>query len=180
MLFNICIFYNIIKQYKDILHYNVYIYSKMYYEDLLETAANVSENASVVWLSDYKNSGTTAAVSKKCDPNYEKFSVPLNKWKNGKFYKTNTIQLYGSGQIGYRIRNAVTGQKYPYLVGSAEEDLFFKVCDSNGRYGRKHPLILFYDSPEQYENQQDVIISQVVKDRWQEKNLIARQRLISN
>jgi hypothetical protein len=144
----------------------------------------IEELLDVVYVSpaDALFNNKNIVEDRKVDSNYEKINVPLNQWKNGKFYETKPIEVYGSGQTGYRIRNAVTGQIYPYLVGSAEEDLFFKVCDSTGRYKRKHPLILFYDSPEhyenhQYENRQDVI-SQNVKNIWQEKNFVARQRLM--
>lgn len=146
----------------------------MYYDEMLETAVD----ADFASTDNRKNASVAAAVARKIDHNYEKFSIPFNKtWKDGRFYKTITIELYGSGQSGSRIKNAVTGQRYPYIVGSVDEDLLFKVSDATGRYGRKHPLTLFYDSPEQYENQIVTTISQDVKTMWQEKNLAARKRM---
>ena len=148
----------------------------MYYEDLLETAAD-AENVFVEDSFDNKKN-TSAAVARNIDANYEKFKVPFNKtWKDGRYYENIIVEVYGSGQTGSRIRNAVTGQTYSYLVGSGAEDLFFKVTDSTGRKGRKYPLILFYDSPEQYENHQFTSVSQEIKKTWQEKHLVARRRM---
>ena len=147
----------------------------MYYDEMLETAVD-NDMLSTDTPVNKKNS--LAAVARNVDPNYEKFSIPFNKtWKDGRFYKKITIELYGSGQSGCRIRNAVTGERYPYLVGSSDEDLFFKVCDSTARYGRKYPLILFYDSPEQYENQQFISVSADIKSKWQDKYMLAQKRM---
>lgn len=138
----------------------------MYYEDLLETVVN-----------EPIEKKTMSVLARKIDENYEKHRVPVNKtWKDGRFYKDVVIELYGSGQTGSRIRNAVTGHKYPYVVGSSDEYLFFKVSDSTGRHGRNYPLILFYDSPEQYENHYFTNVEPHIKAIWQEKNLAARQR----
>ena len=115
----------------------------------------------------------------KSDANYEHYKIPFNKgWKDNKFYKVITIDNYGSGQQGSRIRNAVTGQRYPYLVGSSDESLLFKVADATGRNRRKDRLALYYDSPEQFENHHFKMVSQSVKDKWYEKNMSARRRYL--
>jgi hypothetical protein len=116
---------------------------------------------------------------KNADKHYAKYNVPFNKvWKDGKYYKTMAIENFGSGQQGSRIRNAVTGASYPHLVGKTDEDLYFKVIDSTGRYGKNAPLILFYDTPEQYENHRFTIVDTKTKERWYEKTLAARSRLL--
>ena len=144
----------------------------MTYEDQFNPAVD-SDNTSVEMK---LNKMKAAELSKQLDTKYEKYTIPFNKtWKDGKFYKKVTIENYGSGQTGSRIRNAVTGQRYNYLVGDAEEDLFFKVVDATGRLGRKESLMLYYDSPEQYENHQFVILSQVIKEKWYEKFLEAKR-----
>jgi hypothetical protein len=145
----------------------------MYYDELMETADN--EISSV----EHKlNKIKAAEEARNVDKYYEKYSVLFNNIKkDGKFYKTVTIENFGSGQIGTRIRNAVTGMRYTNLVGSIDEDLFFKVIDSTGRKGRKEPLILFYDTPEQYENHHYTTLQQNVKERWYEKCLDARARV---
>ena len=114
---------------------------------------------------------------KNFDKNYEKYKIPFNVvWKNGKVHKKLTIEKYGSGQQGVRIRNAVTGMSCPHLVGSSAEDLYFKVVDSTAHHGRNYPLMLFYDTPEQYENHQFVTVDTNVKKVWYEKCLAARKR----
>jgi hypothetical protein len=116
------------------------------------------------------NSKTVVDELKRLDKQYQKYVKPLNRtWRDGKFYKRVTIECYGSGQIGSRVRNAVTGQYYPYVVGNREEDVLFKVIDAVGRDGRKDPIMLYYDSPEQYENHQFVTVGQVVKETWHKR-----------
>jgi len=135
---------------------------------------NAAENDNT---SDDLNFKKKATVDKKNIKYYESYTKVINdKLTDGKFYKTVKIELYGSGQMGSQIKNAVTGIYTPYIVGSADEDLFFTICDATGRYGRQDPLFLFYDSPEQYENHQFTVIDQPTKERWHAKNLAARMR----
>ena len=131
----------------------------------------------VVLTSNNKNKISLGEV-KKSDTKYDKYNKVIRmKWQDGKYYDKVTIELFGSGDTGTKIRNAVTGAKTPYLVGSKNEDLFFKVMDASGNKGRKDSLLLFYDSPEQYENHQFIILDQVIKESWLNKNLEARKRL---
>lgn len=81
-----------------------------------------------------------------------------------------------------RIRNAVTGNRYrddhpkiKYVVGTKQEDLFFKVVIANGETGN-NPVFLFYDNPEQFEKHQRIILSQPIKEKWSKKNLECRLR----
>ena len=145
----------------------------MYYDELLETADN--EISSV----EHKlNKIKAAEEARNVDKYYEKYSILFNDtWKDGKFHKKLTIENFGSGQSGTMIRNAVTGMRYTNLVGSSDEDLFFKVIDSSGRNGRKYPMILFYDTPEQYENHHFTTLHQNIKEKWYEKCLEARARV---
>ena len=145
----------------------------MYYEDLLETAVN--DEISVVF--DTKKTAAADAI-KKLDKNYYKFTVRFNNtWTDGKYYNRITIENYGSGSHGKRIRNAVTGVYYNFIVGSADEDIFFKVTDSTGRNGRKEPLMLYYDSPEQYENHHFTSVSPEIKQKLYKRSLEAQKRL---
>lgn len=145
----------------------------MYYEDLLDTAVN--DESSIEFKRKQKEA---ADAIKKLDKHYEKYSLPFNKtWTDGKFYKRITIENYGSGDVGTLIRNAVTGVKYPYRVGSADEDLFFRVIEASGRNGRKEPLMLYYDTPEQYENHQFTTVDQPLKEKWLYRSIEAQKRL---
>lgn len=137
----------------------------MYYDELVE-------NAEDLFITPQDN-------GLRGNKNYEKVTILFNnKWKDGKFYKKLTIEKFGSSLNGSRIRNAVTGGKYPHMVGSINEDLYFKVCDTSGV--RNDPLILYYDNPEQYENHFFTNIDQRIKEDWYEKNLHARTKLLSN
>jgi len=137
----------------------------MYYDELLETVDN-----------DVSYVGNKTSPGKIYDKNYDKIKFPFNKtWTDGRFYKMFTIEKYGSGQSGTRIRNAVSGKIYPHLVGSKYEDLYFKVSDVCGRVGRREPLTLYYDTPEQYESHNLTTVRQSVKDMWYNKCLEARR-----
>lgn len=144
----------------------------MYYEDLLETAVN-DESSGDFRLRQKK---TTDAL-KKADKHYQTYSIKFNNTWKGKFYENVIIENYGSGSQGTFIRNAVTGVRYDIIVGSSDEDLLFKVIDSVDRDKRRVPLMLYYDSPEQYENHHFTTVSPQVKEKWLERSLAAQKRL---
>jgi len=103
--------------------------------------------------------------------------VHRKKIPRGKF----TLEYYETSMHPEtRIRNAVTGNRYrddhpkmKYLVGSRQEDVFFKVTISNGENGN-NPIHLYYDSPEQFEKHQKTIVSQPTKEKWLKKNFACR------
>jgi|694.fasta_scaffold09222_14 hypothetical protein len=146
----------------------------MFYEDHFDPT--VDNDIASVDLRNQKKRSTESA--RNADKNYEKYTITLNKvWSDGRYYKTVTVEDHGSGQIGSKIRNAVTAQRYNHLVGSINEDLFFKVSEASGLNGRNEPLRLYYDTPEQYENHHFVSVNQTVKENWYAKSLAARKRL---
>ncbi len=122
------------------------MYDDNYYTDVTTNANDL--------LEDYKKPSV-----KRADKNYEKYQIHFGK-------KRVSIENHGSGQIGSRVRNAVTGHLYPFLVGSRDEYSLFKVIDSTARGGKNYPLMLYYDSPEQYEKHHYVNLSLDVKQRW--------------
>lgn len=144
----------------------------MYYEELLETAVN--DESSVEFRLRQKK---TVDAIKRLDKNYNSYSIHFNDNWNGKYYKRITIENYGSGSHGTLIRNAVTGATYNIVVGSSNEDVFFKVIDSTGCNGRRDPLMLYYDSPEQHENHHFTSVSPQVKQKWYERSLATQKRL---
>jgi hypothetical protein len=86
--------------------------------------------------------------------------------------KAKKLLLFGSGDIGSTIRNAVTGEKYyGRKVGSKNEDLYFKVRICTGEFGKEAPT-LFYDSAEQYEKHLGESVDNSIKD-----SVSLRQRL---
>jgi len=109
--------------------------------------------------------------------NYDKYSIFVNKvWTNGKYYGKVHIENYGSGQQGDRIKNAVTGERTRFTVGSSDEDLFFKVSEASGHNCRNVPLVLFYDSPEQYENHHFTSVDDKLKEAWNARHALALKK----
>ncbi len=145
----------------------------MYYDEMLETVVN----ADIISSMRFEQSKKQLREAEAKNNNYEKYTLNFNNvGKDGKYYKHIVIENYGTGQLGSRIINAVTGQKYPYMVGSKDEDLLFKIADASGRNCRNSTLMLYYDTPEQYENHHFTTVSQAIKEKWYEKNLEARRR----
>lgn len=89
--------------------------------------------------------------------------------KDGRPY-SKKIEIYTSSGTGNRIRDAETGEYLNYIVGSRDEDLFFKVmlatgeCTSaNGSY------TLFYASPQHYANHLLCQVNPELYSTWEEK-----------
>jgi hypothetical protein len=83
-------------------------------------------------------------------------------------YKMKPVILFGSGDTGSTIRNAVTGEKYyGNRVGSRHEDLYFKVRVCTGEF--IEPVTLFYDSIEQYERHQYCVTDNTCKAKFAAK-----------
>lgn len=116
---------------------------------------------------------------------YNKVNHTLNTSKNFILTKRR-INRIKKVEIGYfttndtpnnKIVNAINGLRYMYedpkskiLVGSIHEDLLFKVRISNGE-NKKEPVLLFYDSPEQFEKHQHIILNQKIKESWTNKRM---------
>jgi len=75
-------------------------------------------------------------------------------------FETNSSNAYAM--------NAITNAPYNVKFGSRDEDSLFSVIISTGETGQT-PLILFYDSPEQYERHFSVKLSPQTKQRWHKK-----------
>ena len=100
------------------------------------------------------------------------------KWIDGKFYNTVTINMYGSGDLGSFIKNAVTGEYTDHRVGSEAENLYFCVENCSGLDKLNGPVHLYYDSPSQYENHQYTIIEQKTKDNWFNRYNLLKDRYL--
>jgi hypothetical protein len=92
--------------------------------------------------------------------------------------KRAKIDVYTSGFLGSQIRNAETGEYYhKYLIGSKDEELFFKVIIATGECKSKNgSSTLFYTSPEHYMNHLNIKLSLNQINKWKEnynKRLIA-------
>lgn len=89
--------------------------------------------------------------------------------KNEKKYRKK-IEVYTSGARGNRIRDAETGEYSNYLVGSKNEDLFFKVVLATGECKSSNGSnTLFYSSPQHCESHLLYNVSPIVVSEWEEK-----------
>jgi len=149
----------------------------MYNDEFLETAVNDE------LYFDLKQKKAADSLKKKkelkkLDKNYQEYTIPFNRiWTDGKYHKYITITNYGSGSTGTLIRNAVTGARYNIVVGSAEQDILFKVCEATGHDGRMEPLMLYYDTPEQYEEHHFTTVSLDVKLKWHSRATEAQKKM---
>lgn len=124
----------------------------------------------------YKNAKQGAKTAKYEDPGFN--SVPCSM--KGKA-QHQQIDFYETSASPNRfIRDAITGvRRVPYRTGTADEDLFFsvRVATGEGRYADGSNL--FYDSPEQFERHFRLTVSPAIKEAWQTKTMIARQKQLS-
>lgn len=130
------------------------------------SSVNVSDNARArrKLLEDYK----------KSDKGYHcvKRKIELDE----DTVKTVKIEYYHTNYTpGTRIRNAISGVKQNYYVGSSDEDLFFKVVVANGE-GGSDSLILFYDGPNDYQRHQHCVLSDDIIEKWTRKSDAERYR----
>uniref|UniRef100_A0A6C0B9B0 Uncharacterized protein n=1 Tax=viral metagenome TaxID=1070528 RepID=A0A6C0B9B0_9ZZZZ len=73
-----------------------------------------------------------------------------------------TITVFSSGSHGSYIRNAISGAYTNDIVGSADEDSYFRVSCPCGSERKK----LFFQSPEQYERHFDCNLEKDQKKNW--------------
>ena len=67
--------------------------------------------------------------------------------------------------LNKNIMNAITGEEYPYKIGSKDEFRFFVVMESDP-LDYKEARRLFFDNPEQYERVTRRVISDESKRRF--------------
>jgi hypothetical protein len=89
--------------------------------------------------------------------------------KDGRSYNKK-IEIYTSSGIGTRIRDAETGEYLQNLVGSKDEDLYFKVTLATGECKSANgSTTLFYNSPQHYANHLTCDVDPQIALRWEEK-----------
>jgi hypothetical protein len=98
-------------------------------------------------------------------------------------WKRSKIEVYTTGGIGSNIRNAETGEYYKEIVGSKDEDLYFKMKMSTGELTSKNGSnTLFYTSPDHcmrhlhIEIPQDIINSWLISSRQQQNIKNSKQK----
>jgi hypothetical protein len=80
------------------------------------------------------------------------------------------IMVYATSSQGSNIKNAETGEFSRGVVGTLDENLFYKIIIATGE-NATGPLTLFYNSPSHYEKHQGVEVSEDAKFRWRLKQL---------
>jgi hypothetical protein len=84
--------------------------------------------------------------------------------------KNKKIEIYTSSGTGSLIRDAETGEYYPYKVGSLNEELYFKVILATGECTSANGSnTLFYFSPQHYENHLKTEVDPVLADNWEKR-----------
>jgi hypothetical protein len=142
------------------------------YQDEIFTQYDVSYYTDTDSMSDIStgslNKRYKKIQKKLVDKGFHKFIKESNdKLIKIGFYETNNTP-------GTLIRSAITGNRYEkFYVGSYIEDLFFKVCNTTIETGKRGPLIMFFNSPEEFEKHFRCVLSEDVKQKWRIKNKIA-------
>ena len=148
----------------------------------------IEDDESTVFSNHAAHANEMITFSKKKFSDGYRYLLKLNKNRSGKpvlfeYFSTKNI-------IGYPIRNACTGYLYPqYRVGHFHEYLFFKAristkdsyqAQNNNIQNKFAPAtttklkshekpeleVLFYDSPEEYESHQQLILPHDMKLKW--------------
>lgn len=123
-------------------------------------------------MSMTKNMKKNLLEMNKSDKNF----IQLKRTNKSFYSREETVGVFGSGEVGTSIRDAKTGvRNFVHKVGSAEEDLYFKVMISTGETGQ-NPVTLFFNTPEEYERHMFSEVSTETKQRWHAKNFAAKQR----
>ena len=127
------------------------------------------------------NQECETAISSRFENNNKVKKIMNNVYQSNKGFhlikrqskdkKSHNVEIFVSGDQGSTIRNAISGSYYHgHRVGSKQEDLYFKVSISTSELGRES-VVLFYDTPEQYERHMYVTVEPESKQAWLEKQM---------
>ncbi len=138
----------------------------MLYED--DMCHPLNQECEPVISSRLDNNKKVKKIMSDIHQNNKGFHLIKRQSKDGKHHN---VEFFSSGSQGSNIRNAISGTYYyGDRVGSKQEDLYYKVCISSGDMG-KDTIVLFYDSPEQYERHMYTTVDSEDKKRWLEKQV---------
>lgn len=105
---------------------------------------------------------------KRKDPGYNVIYRKALR-KDGKT-KNKKVIIYTTGGTGSRIRDAETGEYFPNIVGSIEEDLFFKVRLATGECKSANgSSALFFVSPQHYANHMMCEVDPTLIYNWERR-----------
>lgn len=111
------------------------------------------------------------SLIKQAKANDKGHNVIYRKMPNKKgSIKYAPVEIYTSCGTHSNIRDAETGAYYKSLVGSADEDLYFKVILATGECSSKNGSnTLFYSSPSHYMSHFKIQIADDIVNNWQSK-----------
>ena len=151
------------------------MYTDEYLPDdaVFEDETNISIDETSSMDTNERNRKKRHELYKRSDSDYYSFKVSKQNEDGDIYY--HKVEIYSSPSVGY-IRNASTGIREPYKVGSKYEDLYFRVKDVALNTGTE-PRKLFYNNPEEYERHQFGKIPQDIKKVWSDRYIKARALL---
>ena len=115
-----------------------------------------------------KNKFTLTEMKKANNENFCTIKLQLNKKWKGHYLRTMSISYYKTlPQSGSQIIHAITGDELHGLVGSQDENRYFKV--KMAAFGESNNGNVFYLSPAEYENHQYCEVSHSTVDKWNAK-----------
>ena len=140
------------------------INSKMFYKDQYDHTDNDYDGLST-------NSNHQKGVlenSKQLDRGYNKIWRMCHR-DDGSLKRTK-IEFYTSSETGNSIRDAETGNYFSHKVGSANEDLYFKVGLATGECkSANKSSTMFFTSPQRYMRHMHINLSPEIITAWEEK-----------
>jgi hypothetical protein len=140
------------------------INSKMFYKDQYDPADNDFDLLSA----NTNNQKGLLENSKQLDRGYNKIWRMLPR-VDGTLKRTK-IEFYTSSDIGNCIRDAETGSYFSDKVGSANEDLYFKVALATGECNSANgSSTMFFTSPQRYITHMRVNLTPEIIRTWQDK-----------
>lgn len=105
---------------------------------------------------------------KKTDSGFNKVKRMMPK-SDGTLRNKN-VEIYTTSNTGKHIRDAESGNYYNHIVGTLDEDLYFKVTISTGECRNKNGSnTLFYTSPQHFMRHMNYHVDQNTITSWESK-----------
>jgi len=102
------------------------------------------------------------------DKGYNVVYRKVNRPDGRKYNKK--LKLYTSSGVGSYIRDVETGKYFSNIVGSRDEDLFFKVILATGECNSSNGFsTLFFISPQHYESYLQCEVDPKIVHNWEKK-----------
>jgi len=120
---------------------------------------------------DFESVNHVENILEKANMSDKGYNVIYRKAKrnDGRTY-SKKIKVYTSSGTGKYIRDAETGEYFSNMVGSKDEDLFFKVILSTGECQSSNGYsTLFFISPQHYANYLQCEVDAGIISNWEKR-----------